>query len=236
MVLGSFYSEDKLGRRLIVILQGQPCSWGRCVFCPFQEEQGTLLEVIKNNRRILAEAEEIAREKRVERISVFNGGSFFELPVDTLVRLRKLCAGKVVDVESRPEFVDFDSVVGALQSLGASQLVVRVGFECFDERLRNKLLNKGIPQSEVYRLAELRRELRKRGYPIKFIVYVLFGIEGLPEEKVVESVREFNKLFDGVIAIRYKRFKPEHPREVEVSSELKKFLEENTLLVSWEGP
>jgi len=120
-----------------------------------------------------------------------------------------------------------------LRLLEARKLVVRVGFEVWDEKLRNKYLRKGMPQSEVYRLARLRREARKRGLPLEFLVYVLFGIEGVGEEEVKRSVQEFNRLFDGVVCVRYHRYLPGHPRATPVSEELRRFLEDNCLLVDW---
>ena len=62
---------------------------------------------------------------------------------------------------------------------------------------------------------------------------MLFGIEGVGEKEVRRSVQEFNKLFDGVICVRYHRYLPGHPRAVPVSEELRRFLEENCLLVDW---
>jgi len=122
-------------------------------------------------------------------------------------------------------------VEATLSLLGARRLVVRLGFEVWDEVLRNRVLRKGIPQSEVYRVAELRRRLRERGVPVEFLVYVLFGIEGVSEDAVVRSVEEFNKLFDGVIAVRYRRYPGLKPREVGVSEKLLSYLRDRCLLV-----
>ncbi len=233
-MLGAFWSEDKLGRRLIVILRGNPCTWGKCVFCPFGVEQGSLPEVIRDNARIIEEAMRIAEERKAERISIFNGGSFYELPADTIARLYKLTRNRVVDIESRPEFITKDSAEWALRALGARMLVIRVGLEVADERIRNEVLRKGIPEDEVRRLAELRKELAKEEpRRICIVAYVLFGIKGVPEEKVVESVEKFNELFDGVIAIKYHKHLPHHPEEKPVSRELARFLEEKCLLVDW---
>ncbi|NPA04940.1 MAG: hypothetical protein GXO09_02445, partial [Crenarchaeota archaeon] len=159
------------------------------------------------------------------------GGSFYELPFDTVIGASRLARGLIVDIESRPEYINDHSVEATLSLLGARRLVVRLGFEVWDEVLRNRVLRKGIPQSEVYRVAELRRRLRERGVPVEFLVYVLFGIEGVSEDAVVRSVEEFNKLFDGVIAVRYRRYPGLKPREVGVSEKLLSYLRDRCLLV-----
>ena len=145
-LLGVFKRVDKLGRRLVIVLQGFPCSWGRCSFCPFALEQSVRTsEIIVTNKRILEEAYSVAREFNPDRVSVFNGSSFFELPLDTLLRLSELTRGRIVDVEARSEQVWLEGLVSLLRLLEARKLVVRVGFEVWNERLRNKYLRKGMP-------------------------------------------------------------------------------------------
>ncbi len=233
-MIGVFRVSDKLGRRLVLILKSYPCSWGKCVFCPFALEQSVnIKEIIKENTAVIEEALRELREEDVGRVAVFNGSSFHELPLDTVLKLRPLARGRVFEVEERSEYVTEDVVEGLTELMRPKELVIRVGFEVWDEGLREEYLRKGMPNSEVFRLAELRRRLKARGTPIKIYVYVLFGIEGIPEEKVVESVKAFKELFDGVIAVKYRKYLPNHPNEVNVSEELKEFLERNADLVDW---
>ncbi len=235
-MLGVFEVDDKLGRRLVVILKGFPCSWGRCRFCPFALEQSTnLRDVITANRRIISEALRLLRETDYRRVAVFNGGSFHELPYDTVERLRDLAKGRVFEIESRSEYVTLNSIEALLKYYEPEKLIIRIGFEVYDEEIREKLLVKGMPNTELRRIHKLRNKIRELGLPVEIWVYVLFGIELIPEEKVVESIRMFKKMFDGVIAIRYKKYLPHHPREVPVSESLARFLEENADLVDWGG-
>jgi len=233
-LIGVFKINDKLGRRLILILKSYPCSWGKCVFCPFALEQSVdIKEIIRENTAVIEEALMKLREENVDRVAVFNGSSFHELPLDTALKLRPLARGRVFEIEERSEYVTEDAVKGLVELMKPKELVIRVGFEVWDEGLREGYLRKGMPNSEVFRLAELRRRLKARGTPVKIFVYVLFGIEGIPEEKVVESVKVFKELFDGVIAVKYRKYLPNHPNETDVGAELKEFLERNADLVDW---
>ncbi len=233
-MIGVLRVEDSLGRRLVVILKSFLCGWGRCVFCPFwMDQSASVREVIETNRRVVAEAVKAAEEGGYGRVAVFNGSSFNELPLDTVVRLTPLAEGRVFEVEERSEYVDEALIKSLLRLYRPKELVVRVGFEVWDEGIREGYLRKGMPQSEVFRLAELRKSLQREGLPVRFLIYVLFGIEGVPEDAVVESVRRFKELFDGVVAVRYRRFVKNHPREVRVSERLAKFLEREADLVDW---
>ncbi|WFO75694.1 hypothetical protein J4526_02125 [Desulfurococcaceae archaeon MEX13E-LK6-19] len=228
--------SDKLGKRLIVILKGFPCSWGKCSFCPFSLEQSTnIREVIETNRRIINKALELIRKDHYERVAVFNGGSFHELPFDTIEKLRDLAMNRVFEIETRSEFVTLDSLKNILSFYKPKKLIVRLGFEVYDEEIREKLLKKGMPNTELERIVNLRNKVKELGLPIEFWCYVLFGIEYIPEEKVVESVNVFRKMFDGIIAIKYKKYLPSHPNETPVSPRLAQFLENNVDLVDWGG-
>jgi len=218
----------------VVILKSYPCSWGRCIFCPFSLEQSTdIKDIIETNRRVIDDALREVRREDVERVAVFNGSSFHELPLDTVLRLPPLAEGRVFEVEERSEYVSKESLKYLLRLMKPKELVVRVGFEVWDEGIREGYLRKGMPNSEVVRLAKLRKEVRGEGLPVKFIIYVLFGMEGLPESKVVESVTKFKELFDGVIAIKYRKYLPNHPNEAPVSKELAQYLERSADLVDW---
>ncbi len=235
-MIGVFKYEDSLGKRLVLILKSYPCSWGKCIFCPFALEQTTnIKEIIDTNRKLIGEAYKQVMEGGYSRVAVFNGGSFHELPFDTVEKLTPLAKGRVFEVEERSEFVTENSIRALLDLYHPSKLIVRMGFEVFDEKLREEYLRKGMPNSELHRVVGLRRKLRGEGLQVEFWTYVLFGIEGISEDKVVESVREFKKLFDGVIAVKYHKYLPHHPNEVPVSKDLAKILEEEADLVDWGG-
>jgi len=232
-MIGVFPIHDKLGKRLILVLKGLPCSWNKCTFCPFFLEQGSLPQVLKVNSELIEQAIKILSREDYERITIFNGGSFYELPINTVIKLSKITNSRVVDIETRPEFIDYDTITKTLEILKPKRLVIRIGFEVIDDEVRNKILNKGIPQQEVYRIAGLRKKLQKDKLPVEIISYVLFGMKGISEELVKRSVQEFNELFDGVIAIRYRKYLAHHPEEVEISKDLIEFLKKNTLLIDW---
>ncbi len=232
-MLGVFRERDRVGDKLVIVLQGLPCPWGKCIFCPFALEQGKSLgQVISTNRRILEEAgKQLEKDPGLDRIVVFNGGSFHELPFDTLEKLAPLARGKRLELEERSEYVTLNAVDSLTRLYVPRKLVIRVGFEVIDEKIRNDYLRKGMDNGELHRLSKLRLEAREKGYPLEIWSYVLYGMEGISEELVKESVAVFNRLLDGVVAIRYHRYLPHHPPETPVSRELVNYLLKHTKYV-----
>ena len=233
-VLGVFVKNDKLGSpRMTLILQGPPCSYGKCTFCPFAVEQSIhVKDIIRTNKAILQDARKLIKDKGIdpERISIFNGGSLTELPLETIHELSTLTKGKIVDVELIPTLIKPDLLFSIKNILGSKLLVVRTGFEVFDENIRFKL-GKEFPNELLYYIHDNLKRLHSMG--IKVISYVLFGIDGVVEDKVRESVEKFKELLDGVICVRYRRYGPHMPRETTVSASLKNYLDNQCMLVDW---
>ena len=235
-MIGVLVEEDKLGKRAVVILKGFPCSWGRCIFCPFIIEQSCRTsEIITTNSAVIKQAIEVVDKQQIDRVAVFNGSSFHELPFVSIDELASVSEGRVFEIEERPEFVNRRSVVSLLKLLRPRKLVIRIGFENYYESIRNDYLRKGIPQSEILRIAKLRRSLLEDKLPVELWAYVIFGMEGLSEESVKYSVNKFKEILDGVIAVKYHKYLLGHPKEAPVSKDLEGFLESECDLVDWGG-
>jgi radical SAM enzyme (TIGR01210 family) len=238
-MIGIDYDENK--NRLIVILKGFPCSWGRCIFCQFSRESTTNLEELLNtDLQIIKEISEFSAGHKVERLSIFNGGSFFELPLYVIQQLATVTKDRYIDIESLPPFIQEQTVKSAFNLLQPSTLEIRLGLESSDESIR-RMLRKGVTELEIARVSKLRESIRhSMGERIRFVAYVLFGMEGISEESVIESVHSFKQLFDGVIAIRYRRYNSKMPNAQPVTYRLMSFLSKNCLDVdmtegkSWE--
>jgi len=228
--------EGPLAPRLVVILRGPPCTWARCTFCPFALDQAIdMRRLIEDNTRIIAQAKETLAAKNYPRISIYNGGSIYELPLHTLTQLTPLTRNRIVDVETRPEMVTRESIHGLLRLLQPARLIVRIGFENIDEHIREHVLRKGIPQTEIQRITILARTLKAGGAPVEFCSYILFGMEGVPEDTVERSLRYFKENLGCAIAVRYQRILPRHPSEKPVSPRLRRILETTADLVDWGG-
>ncbi|MEM3584542.1 MAG: hypothetical protein QW193_04595 [Nitrososphaerales archaeon] len=228
-MIGVIYDEK--AKRIIAILKGFTCSWNKCTFCCFYEEAAKdINDLISTNKEIITKIKDLMNEKSVDKISLFNGGSFFELPLSVIYDLSNITNNKIIEIESRPEFLNENSIKYLYNLLKPSKLIVRIGFESIYDNIRNGLLNKGIKDSELRRILELRNEIKNKfGSLIEFIAYVLFGIEGIDEKSVITSIEEFNKSLDGVIAIKYRKYHEWMPKEVKVSKGLLEFLRMNCL-------
>ncbi|MHA1786038.1 MAG: hypothetical protein ACTSVY_12830 [Candidatus Helarchaeota archaeon] len=225
-MLGNFLDEKR--KELTIILMGFPCTWNSCSHCYFHEESSTEKDVvISKNSKILKDAFNIVKSKRISTIKIFNGGSFFELPIELYQMIRKITEDRVLSVETRPELISKPIVNDLISELKPEFLNIFIGFDSFFENIRNIILNKGIPQSEIYRMSSLKID------GVNFYSYVLFGINGISEESVIISVKKFNSMFKGVTAIEFREHQGLKLKHQPSSQDLKEWLRLNTILVDF---
>jgi len=225
-MLGVWYNSEK--KRLTVILKSFRCSWDQCIFCCFSDESAeNYRDLIETDLEILRQAEKTLRQREVRELVLFNGGSFFELPYQVALRLSELTAHRDLALETRPEFLSEGTVLETLQLLKPNKLTLRIGLESASEKVRTHL-RKGINDAQVQELIDLRRKLRRKtAGRVRFIAYILFGVEGITEASTKKSVAFFRRCLDGVIAIKYKRYKAGMLQEIHPSLKLLDYLRTN---------
>lgn len=162
--------------REIVLLRGKGCVWKRCAFCDYYldaaSEESANLRV---NRAALAQV-----TGYFSRLEVINSGSFAELDSGTVAAIEKICREHSIHdlhVEShwlyrhtlpalRERFLKFGVTVH-----------VKIGVETFDSEYREKILHKGIPETDPAKLAEGFDEC-----------CLLFGLTGQTAESMTRDI------------------------------------------------
>ena len=147
---------------------------------------------------------DVDRFKRRDEIFIYSNGSFFdvdEIDSDTQIKiLRNLVDfgfGKVV-VESRPDIVTEHAVRQALQVIEPSRLYVGLGFDTYDDEIRDLCLNKGFSRDDYNRAVNI---LKQNGiaFETRVVVKPPFLTEREGIEEAVKTVRyAFEKGTDSV--------------------------------------
>ena len=77
---------EKKNKREMVLLKGKPCIYGKCSFCNYILDNSNDIEEINNcNMEILSEINGM-----YSILEVVNSASVFELPIETLSRIREI--------------------------------------------------------------------------------------------------------------------------------------------------
>lgn len=155
-----WFQDSNAGLVLFVVFYTQACRWSRCLGCNLPSKGSrrhvsfrSLIAQVDHLFRLPEVAERLAD---IRKIIISNNGSV--LDEDTfssmalmylLARVRMKVPGlRVVALETRPEYVDLAELEFLRRALseegGQIELEVAIGFEAFDERIRNEVFRKGL--------------------------------------------------------------------------------------------
>ena len=170
--------------REIVLLRGRGCAYRQCSFCDYHldaspdEEENYAL-----NQRALSKV-----TGRYGRLEVINSGSVFELDQQTLDGLQKLCQHRHIHTLHFESHYGYRARITSLRSRFAPvTLKMKLGLETFDAPFREKILRKGIPDSDP---AEIAREFDAANF--------LFGLRGQSEESMERDIRLGLQFFERI--------------------------------------
>lgn len=181
-----------------ILLPGKGCAWARqegggCTMCGFQSALSSI--GIKRNfsdaelLRIFDLGLDVARSKRAQIINIYNAGSFLnENEVPKVVQ--EGIAARVKDspdireafIESRPEFINTNTLNNLVSLLRPKGLKVGIGLEAEDDIVRNQHINKGISK-EAYEGAV--KAAHSAG--ARVLTYLLIKPLGLREKEAIEE-------------------------------------------------
>lgn len=137
----SRYSRvDNKNKREILLLKASPCKWGRCSFCDYILDNSNDIE---NNIRI----NEIELNKVTGKygvLEVINSGSVFELPQETLNKMKEIVISKNIKKLIFEAHWIYKNRLDELREFFNVPIIYKLGLETFDDNFRNNILNKGI--------------------------------------------------------------------------------------------
>jgi len=162
-----WYRETPFGKELTICLYTRGCRYGACSFCALPSVTAGDRDI--PYKTINAQVDHVfasySKEALAEvwKLSIFNNGSVLDqetLPTKSLLYLiLKACelpSLEVVSLETRAEYVE-DWELKVLHQLVGDKVTIEIalGFETHDERIRNRILHKGLSERRFRELLEL---------------------------------------------------------------------------------
>lgn len=145
------YSEiTNKNQREIVLLKGFPCAWGKCSFCDYILDNSTSKEEINEiNFEVL---EKISGKYKV--LEVINSGSCFELPKETLEKIKEIVVEKKIEKLFLESHWCYKNKVKKMREFFGIPIIFKIGVESFDYEFRNEVLNKNAKFKIIEELKE----------------------------------------------------------------------------------
>ncbi|WP_042683331.1 radical SAM protein [Anaerosalibacter massiliensis] len=129
--------ENK-NKREIVLLKSFPCIWGKCSFCDYILDNSISEEEINNvNIEVLKNI-----TGKYDVLEVINSGSCFELPKETLEKIKNIIIEKKIQKLYLESHWCYKDRLNEMREFFSIPIVFKIGIETFDYDFRNKVLNK----------------------------------------------------------------------------------------------
>ena len=172
--------------REIVMLVGDGCKWRKCRFCDYHLDSSLDIE---NNYKINKEA--LGHITGIyKKLEVINSGSFVDLDDKTIKLIKDICLDKGInEVHFECHYMhkdDIEKFKEDFSHLGITVLI-KLGLETFDYKLREKVLVKGIEEKNPEVIAKYFDEIN-----------LLQGIKGQNADSMIRDIEMGLKYFKRV--------------------------------------
>jgi radical SAM enzyme (TIGR01210 family) len=197
-----WFQESGEGQILFVVFYTQACRWSRCLGCNLPTKMSrkhvSYRALMAQIDWLFSQPEVIQRYHTLKKVIVSNNGSVLDEKTFSSTALMYLIAKlnlhlpnlSVLTLETRVEYVDpaeLEFMARALQEGETpTNLELAIGFEAFDEHIRNGLFNKGL---SLERLEGLCGLMAPYGYQLKCYL-MQKPVPGMTDEQAIQDIHQ----------------------------------------------
>jgi radical SAM enzyme (TIGR01210 family) len=187
---------------LFVVFYTQACRWSRCLGCNLpskvSQEHVSFKYLIRQVDNLFADPLVKKRCREIKKVIVSNNGSVLDEDTFSSTALMYLIAHlnlhvpnlSMLCMESRPEYVDTAELEFIARALAEGDtptgLEIAVGFEAFDDHIRNVIFDKGLPLSAFESLVE---KMARYQFNLK-CYFMQKPVPGISDDEAVVDIRK----------------------------------------------
>ena len=179
-----WFQHSREGVILFIVFYTQACRWSRCLGCnlPSKVSRNHIpyTSIMAQIDYLLSQPEVIEKRESISKVIISNNGSILDEDTFSSTSLMYLIARlnqhmpnmAVLSLETRPEYVELEELEFLSRALKEGEtpttLEIAIGFEAFDDRIRNQVFDKGLSLDLFERLVK-----RISGYRFKLKCYFM---------------------------------------------------------------
>jgi len=200
-----WFQESDQGLILFVVFYTQACRWSKCLGCNLPSKSSQFhvdyKSLIAQVDFVFSDPDVVERRLSIRKVIVSNNGSVLDQETFSSTALMYLM-GKInltlpnihtLTLETRPEYVDLAELEFLKRAIAegdtATRLELAVGFEAYDEHIRNDVFMKGLSlekfEAFVAHLA-----------PFDYAVKCYLMQKPVPEMTDVEAIEDVHRAID----------------------------------------
>jgi len=195
-----WFQESTEGRVLFIVFYTQACRWSRCLGCNLpsrmSEDHVPYANLMAQVDHVFSNPAWMAHRESIRKVIVSNNGSVLDEVTFSSTALMYLLAKlnlhlpnlAVLCLETRPEYVDIAELELIARALAEgdtpTQLEIAIGFEVFDDRIRNEVFHKGLDLAVVEGLV---RRVAPYGFRLK-CYFMQKAVPGMSDDTAVADI------------------------------------------------
>jgi radical SAM enzyme (TIGR01210 family) len=205
-----WFQDSTEGLVLFTVFYTQACRWSRCIGCNLpsicSSSHIDYRHIINQVDGLFSCDEILSKRESIRKMIVSNNGSVLDQATFSSTALIYLVAKaninfpglRVFSIETRPEYVDLEELEFLARALSEgevpTELELAIGFEAFDEKIRNEEFMKGLSldvfEGFVKKMSKYR-DMRLKCY------FMQKPVPGMTDEEgVSDIIRAINYLSD----------------------------------------
>ena len=215
-ILSEYWFQDTIdGRAVFLVFYTQACRYSKCTGCnlPSRMSQHHIgyKDIMMQIRSAFDYVLDEEQKKTLKKIIVSNNGSILDedtFSTTALIYLISIINSEcpnidVLTLETRPEYVDIEELEVLSRALAEgdtpTSLELAIGFEAYDEIIRNQKFNKGLSLEKFEELAGMMAAINTkftRKFPDDFrkmrlkTYFMLKPVSGITDREAVEDIEK----------------------------------------------
>lgn len=196
-----WFQQSDEGTILFIVFYGQACRWSRCLGCNLPSKMSSkpvaYKALLSQIDRVFRLPEVLRRRQAIRKVIVSNNGSVLDQQTFSSTALMYLLVQlnlhlpnlALLSLETRVEYVETAELEFMARALAegetATQLEIAIGFEAYDDHVRNDVFRKGLSLRAFERLA---RMIAPYGFRLK-CYFMQKPIPGMTDDEAVSDIR-----------------------------------------------
>lgn len=197
-----WFQESSEGLILFLVFYTQACRWSRCLGCNLpskvSQEHVSYKYLMRQIDNLFADPAVKRRFPEIRKAIISNNGSVLDEDTFSSTAFMYLIAKlnlhvprlSAVCLESRPEYVEVAELEFISRALSEGDtptgLEIAIGFEAFDDHIRNDIFDKGLTLKAFESLAQ---KLAPYDFSLK-CYFMQKPVPGIGDEEAVEDIRK----------------------------------------------
>ena len=196
-----WFQESDEGLILFIVFYSQTCRWSRCLGCNLPSkmsyEHVSYKALISQIDYVFDDPEVTRRRETIRKVIVSNNGSILDEETFSSTALMYLLVQlnlnlpnlALLSIETRVEYVDLAELLFLSRALAegdtSTQLEIAIGFEAFDDYIRNRIFNKGL---SLKTFEDFLGKMASYGYRLK-CYFMQKPVPGMTDAEAITDIQ-----------------------------------------------